>query len=134
MEPLSFDVLAAELRRDSQDLSTFHEVLAEKLIRALPPDAVTVRRGGLPFQARRPLTLLKVTLGDRTLEAEHKDGRFEYRLARVVRGIALKTDRVAFDHWLDALAESLYAEAAQSEQIRQALERFLTGGSDALGF
>jgi hypothetical protein len=128
MDSWSFDVLAAELKRDSQDLTTFHEVLAEKLSAALPPESVTIRRGGLPFQARRPLALLKVTLDDLAFEAEHTAHGFEYRIEKVVRGIALKRERVPFDQWLHQLAERLYAVASENEAVREALERFLTGG------
>ena len=124
----SFEVLAAELRRDSHDLETFHEVLADKLTQSLPTGQVEIHRGGLPFQSKRPLTKLKVNLGDIAFEAEHTARGFEYRMAKMVRGIALKTEAAAFDAWMDALARALYAQANASEAVREALERFLTGG------
>jgi hypothetical protein len=49
-------------------------------------------------------------------------------MAKMVRGIALKTEAAAFDAWMDALARALYAQANASEAVREALERFLTGG------
>jgi hypothetical protein len=126
MGELTFDVLAATLRQDTQDLVGFHEVLAEKLAEALPAGTVQVRRGGLPFQARRPLAQLTIELGDQHFIAAHQNGRFEHRLAKVVRGIALKNAVVPFPDWLDALTHALWAAAQESEQTRQALERFLT--------
>jgi hypothetical protein len=127
-DSFSFDVLAAELRRDSHDLDTFHEVLAEKLAQSLPEGQVEVRRGGLPFQAKRPLTQLRIHLGDLLFQADHTAHGFEYRVAKMVRGIALKTDIAAFDAWMDGLARALYEQASASESVREALERFLTGG------
>jgi hypothetical protein len=128
MDSWSFDELAAGLRRDSDDLETFHEVLAEKLTQALPPGSVETRRAGLPFQSHRPLTRLAVALEDLSFQAEKTARGFEYRVSKVVRGIALKTDRITFEEWLEGLARALYDQAAQSEHVRQALERFLTGG------
>jgi hypothetical protein len=126
MGELTFDVLAATLRQDTHDLVGFHEVLADKLAAALPEGAVRVRRGGLPFQAKRPMAELEILLGDQTFMAVHQNGRFEHRLARVVRGIALKNSVVPFSEWLETLTHSLWAEAQESEETREALERFLT--------
>jgi hypothetical protein len=126
MAELSFDLLAASLRQDSHDLEAFHEVLAGKLTDALPADAVRVRRGGLPFTQRRPLVELQVQLGDESFVATHQGGRFSHRIAKVVRGIALKTAEVPFQDWLQQLTHALWSEAQASETTREALERFLT--------
>jgi hypothetical protein len=125
-DDLSFDLLAAALRRDAEDLETFHEVLAEKLTAALPTGTVRVRRGGLPLQTRRPLAELSVELGDTLFSARREAGRYEHRLAHVVRGIALKTDTVPFPTWLDTLVQALVERAKESEATRKALETFLT--------
>jgi len=126
MAELSFDLLAASLRQDSHDLVAFHEVLAAKLTEALPAETVRVRRGGLPFSSRRPLTELQVELGDRQFVASHQAGRFTHRIATVVRGIALKTAEVPFQEWLHELTQALWEEAQTSEATREALERFLS--------
>jgi hypothetical protein len=126
MAELSFDVLAASLRQDSHDLVAFHEVLATKLTDALPAEAVRVRRGGVPFASRRPLAELQVELGDQQFVATHQSGRFTHRVAKVVRGIALKTAEVPFQDWLHELTKALWSEAEASEATREALERFLT--------
>lgn len=125
MESLSFDSLASALRADSGDLSTFHEVLSQKLEQALPSGAVKSRRGGMPWHAKRPLESLVVDLGDESFEATHARGGFEYRIAKVVRGITVKSQSVDFPVWLDALIKALWEHANASEAARQSLERFL---------
>jgi hypothetical protein len=123
---LSFDLVAASLRKDSDDLEVFHEVLAEKLQQALPRGAVVVRRAGLLPAGRRPLAELSVELGGQRFLAARRAGRFEHRIARTVRGIALKTEEVAFPAWLDGLSRAVWELAQTSEETRRALERFLT--------
>jgi hypothetical protein len=125
MAELSFDLLAASLRQDTHDLEAFHEVLAAKLQEALPTDAVRIRRGGLPFASRRPLAELEVVLGDESFVATHQAGHFSHRVAKVVRGIALKTAEMPFQDWLGQLTQALWSEAQESESTREALERFL---------
>jgi hypothetical protein len=126
MEDWSFDTLAGALRAASRDLNTFHEVLADKLSQALPEGAVELRHGGLPFQkGKRPVVHIAVTLGDQTFTAEHARAGFEYRIAKVVRGIALKTEPAPLDRWLHGLTEALWQHAQASESARAALEQFL---------
>jgi hypothetical protein len=125
MSEWSFDTLAASLRMASRDLKTFHEVLADKLSQALPAGAVVLRHGGMPFQNKRPVVHITVTLGDQTFTAEHVRGGFEYRIAKVVRGIALKTEPSSLDHWLHELTQALWEHAQASESARTAMEQFL---------
>lgn len=128
MEKWSFEELAASFRADSQDLATFHEVLAKKLEDALPQGAVQIRRGGWAFSSNRPLVELNVDLGGNVFKFEHTNRGYQYRLSKMVRGIALKNEALKFTEWLDALAQALWEEANRSDETRQALERFLIEG------
>lgn len=127
MSEWSFDTLAASLRMASRDLKTFHEVLAAKLAGALGDEAVTVRRRGLPWQKERPLAALVVNLGDLRLEAERAGAAMQYRVVKLVRGIALKSEAVPLETWLEALTRGLWEHAKASEVAQAALERFLLG-------
>jgi hypothetical protein len=119
-----FDVLAASLRADGQDVDAFFTVLATKLADALP-DQVEVRRGGL--LGRGEPRALTVTLGDARYEAE-RDGRVVRCLRRsVVRGIALKSEDLGVDAWIAALSADLLAAARESERARVALDALLAG-------
>jgi tRNA U54 and U55 pseudouridine synthase Pus10 len=125
MSDWSFETLAASLRADVADLKTFHEVLAEKLAQALGQSAVEVKRSGFRWQAERPLTKLSVNFGDIRLEAERASLGMSYKVTKLVRGVALKSDLVSLEVWLEALSKALWAHAAANEHTRQALEQFL---------
>lgn len=125
MNEWSFDTLAANLKADSQDLASFHQVLATKLEQALPPGAVQIRRKGLPWQTDRPVVKIQIDLGTIRLDTERSGSGFRYRVEKMVRGIALKSEEVGFDGWLDALSHALWEYARANERTREAMERFL---------
>jgi hypothetical protein len=118
----SFDLLAASLRADTQDLRAFVEALAAKLSGAFP-DRVRVDRSGLLGNKR--VKALSVDLGDERYELEHDDGHVSCRCSSVVRGITLKSRELELDSWIDALSQELLEEAGRSERGRVALERLL---------
>jgi hypothetical protein len=120
------DLLAASLRADSSDLKAFLEVLAVKLEGALPEQTEVIRQNKL-FSREHPVREILVTLGDYQyrIVREQQGARLTTSRAKVVRGIVLKTDQLAMEQWIGELAASLAHQANQSDQARQALERFL---------
>ena len=118
-------MLAASLRADMADIEPFMEALADKLSGSLPGRVrVERRRAGLrgPKRVRR----IVVELDDCRPEVELADGAVEATWTRVSGGIALKHERLDFDHWLGRLSECLAAEARRSQRTREALRRLLT--------
>jgi hypothetical protein len=124
VEPSTFDLLAASLRADSADLEVFVEALATKLAGSFPGQ-VRVERARSLFRGRRPVRRLELPLGDDRYELEHEGGRVTCVRRSVVRGIALRSERLELGEWLDGLARSLVAEAESSEQGRAALAQLL---------
>jgi hypothetical protein len=124
-EDRTLDLLAASLRADSRDLSTFVEVLATKLARALP-ERVEVERSGI--LAGRRVRRLVVRLDDDVYVLEQEHGRLECGRKSVVRGITLKNEDLSLDEWIDDLSRSLAEEGRASERGRVALERLLGAG------
>ena len=120
-----FDRLAAALRADSVDLSTFLEVVASKFESALP-GRTRVERGGGMLRRRRPVNRVSLELGDLRFELARSGGAVAAQCTRVVRGIALKTEMLNLDTWLVELARALSAQAGASAQDRVALERLLS--------
>ena len=120
------DLIAASLRADAGDTHTFLETLAVKLEDALPAGvSVTRRRSGL----RGPKTVAAIAVdagGDR-LELERDGLALQARRARRSGGITLRTESLAVDAWLGALAEVLAEQARSSQQTRDALARVLGG-------
>jgi hypothetical protein len=120
------DLLAASLRADAGDLDAFVEALAVKLEGALPDQVDVERRGGL-LGGNKRVRRIEVTLGDQRYEAEPDRGRVTCRRRSVVRGIALKTQELDLDAWIEALSQDLVEEADRSERGRLALARLLEG-------
>jgi hypothetical protein len=118
------DLLAASLRADATDTAAFLEALAARLEGALPGQVEVQRKGGL-FGGKR-VRRIAVRLGDSHYEIEGDGGPPTARRRTVVRGIALKSEALPVDAWIDALSADLLALAQTSERGRAALERLLT--------
>ena len=122
MAETDFDLLAASLRADAGDTKVFVEALAAKLTGAFP-ERTRVERGG--FLGGKRVQRISVELGDERFDLEHDRGRVACIRRSIVRGIALKSEEVALDEWIDELSRRLVEEAGRSERGRVALERML---------
>lgn len=124
-QSLQVDLLAASLRADTSDLQAFMEVLAVKLEGALPQQTEVIRQNKF-FSREHPVKEIVILLNDQHYRISREArGTLQTLRAKVVRGIVLKTDTLPMDSWIQELAEGLARQASQSEQARQALERFL---------
>ena len=66
-----------------------------------------------------------MTLGDQVYVLENDDGHVACRRRTLVRGIALKTEEMPLEAWIDDLSRRLLDEAGKSESDRAALARML---------
>jgi hypothetical protein len=123
---LGFEVLASSLRADLTDTHAFLGALAEKLGGALPQQCQIERKGGL-FSKEKAVQKISVELGEHRyfIEKASHGGLHAGRI-KVVRGIALKTEELPVEQWIDDLSRGLTAFAARSAQARAALDRLLT--------
>jgi hypothetical protein len=122
---MRFELLAASLRADAGDTQAFMEALAAKLGGALP-HRVRVERGGGLFSHTHPVRQITVNLGDwQYLVSTATDGTLDAARTHAVRGIALKSEPVALDQWIEDLSAGLAALARASLQDRMALQRLL---------
>ena len=119
-----FDLLAASLRADSQDLEAFVEALATKLEGSFPERMRVDRRGGR-FGGRRRVERLAVELDDHNFELEREHAEVNCRRRNVVRGIVLKNDELSLEQWIDELSAALARAAGETERGREALQRLL---------
>ena len=120
---LSFDRVAASLRADARDLAVFLEVLAGKLTDALPSAVYVEHEGGL--LSRKRVKRLQVQLGEQRYELTRVGSGLEGRRSHSVRGITLKTEVLAIEEWIAAVALHLTEQAKVSEKAREALSRLL---------
>lgn len=123
-EPPDFDVVAASLRADAEDLRVFVESLSKKL-EQLFPGRCRVQRGGL--FGKGSVREVSVEIGGGRYELSHDDGTVSARRSSVVRGITLRSERLELGEWIDSLAAQVVAEADRSERGRLALQKMLSG-------
>jgi hypothetical protein len=120
-----FEQLAAGLRADSRDLSTFLEVMAGKFTRALPGRVKVEYQGGV-LRRNKQVRRILIQLGEDRFEVAREQGAVLARRVRVVRGIALKTEELAVESWLAELSRALVREGQSTSEGRIALERLLS--------
>jgi hypothetical protein len=116
------DLLSASLRADARDVDAIFGVLARKLAEALPDD-VEIERGGVLGRSRP--RAVHVTLGERRYECERRGSGVTCRRRTVVRGIAVRSEALELEEWIDALAADLLDQAERSERARSALQGLL---------
>lgn len=121
-----FDLSAAGLRADGEDLRVSLEVLASKLEQSLPGRAQVERRGGgLLGRGEKHVRLVKVELGEMRYQLTLNGERVEGFRERQVGGISIKREALDPQQWVTALAADLRSEAERSAEARAALERLL---------
>ena len=122
-----FDLLASSLRADARDLDGFFPALAARLEGAMPPGRARVRRKSKSlFNREKVVHTIEVDMGDKTYAcARGGAGGVQASCRTVVRGIALSTQEMALDAWIDALSSDMATEAQASAEARERLERML---------
>ena len=117
-------VAAALSQGYARDQRSLLETLAAMLESALPGEAQIQRRGGL--FSRKVVQQIGLELGpDRDTLEDPGRGSLRASRTRVVRGIALKTEEIPVEEWLDALSATLEERARVSGSARAARERFV---------
>jgi hypothetical protein len=126
---LDLELLAAQLRRSTDDLSLHGGMLLAVLSAALPPDLVEVRREGrwkARLAGREPAVLgVAVSLGDRRFELDRAEltARPVTVIRHQSRGVVLSSETVSAHEWSRALTEALIntvgADAAAVDALRR---------------
>lgn len=130
MTQWDLEVLAAELRRRSDDLSLYAGFLLSTLSSALPPELVDVERKGSVLGrlrgAEAPVVAATVRLGDQgfTLRRERVGAPAVATIRHESGGIALRTETVDLDEWSHRLASALGGYADRHAGAAEALRRF----------
>ncbi|HLJ57107.1 MAG TPA: hypothetical protein VKT77_18865 [Chthonomonadaceae bacterium] len=123
-EWLKFGVAATLSKQYAADQREFLELLASMLQSALPEEAEIVRRGGL--FSKKTIAKVMVTFGDCRYNLEDPGrGPLQASRTRIVRGIALKTERLPVEEWLAELSANLDERARTSAAAREALARLV---------
>lgn len=124
---LQVDILAAALRSDQAQSADLVEFLA-KQFEAMLPEHTTVVRGGWFLSNEKPVKELTVRFDEFHYQLlQEKKGIVTPRELKVVRGVALRTNDIGMDQWIQRVADSLSKLAAGNSKARQALNDFLVG-------
>lgn len=113
--------LAKEYAADQRNLL---ELLALMLESSLPGEAEIERKGGL--FSKKTVHRIRVQVGDDryTLEDPGR-GPLQASKTRVVRGIALKTEPISVEEWINALSAEMETKAKSHAEARAALAKFV---------
>ena len=120
-----FDLVAAGLRADGEDLQGAVGALAAKLADALPGATRVERARGRLRRGSGPVRAIHVELGASFFSCELRSGTLECRREERVGGVTIKRQLLGAQEWLAQLTESLRSAAQQSAQARAMLERLL---------
>jgi hypothetical protein len=126
---LDLQVLAAQLRRHTDDLSLYGGMLVNVLSSALPPELVEVRRERRLFKrGDAPVLGVSATLGNLRfdLDREGVGAPPATRVCHQSGGVVMSTSRVPPDEWCRQLAAALAEHAGTNEAAIAALERLVT--------
>ncbi len=117
--------VAAELSRAyNRDGRDFFQGLVLMLQNALPHETTVEMRGG--WFAKKVPQRVVVNLGEDRLSLESpENGALRATQTHVVRGIALKTEEMSTEKWLQLLGAILEERAQSSQAARDALEKMV---------
>jgi hypothetical protein len=121
---VKFGVAAALSKQYAADQRVFLELLAQMLEGALPGETEVGRRGGL--FSKKTVQRVAVTLGDNryTLEDPGR-GLLQATRTHIVRGIALKTEPIPVQEWLEEMGAALDERVRTNAAAREALARMV---------
>jgi hypothetical protein len=134
MTQWDMELLAANLRRQADDLSMYAGFLLNSLSAALPPDLVQIeRKAGLFGRVKddAPVLAVSIMLGDQRfmLKRGGVGQRVAASVGHVSGGIVLRTDEVGMETWSQQLAVALARFAERDAAAAQALARFTLPGT-----
>ena len=133
--PSYFDMqlLAAQLRKHSDDLSMYAGFLLNVLSAALPGEIVAVEREGkikarLNGRSEPAVLAVSVRLGDRHYDLRRSE--FGRPLAATIKhasgGVVMSTKTVTIEEWSQAMAEELARVANTNAAAASVLQRLTT--------
>jgi hypothetical protein len=120
---LRLGVAAALSRKYAADQRDFLDLLGQMLETALSEETRVERGGGL--FARKTVRRVIVELGEHRYQLEAGKGALTASRTRLVRGIALKTEPIAVEQWLEELGEALDERVRVNAAARTALARLV---------
>ena len=127
------DMIAASLRRDTEDVRLHGQAVLASLAAALPAEFARVDRSG-GFLRKEKINALRVSIGDRRFVLKDAAAGLISEVCHESGGVVMSTNDVAFDVWVRELLSALSSAADRSASAAQALQRLaISGSSGQLG-
>jgi len=120
---LNAGVAAALARQYTEHQREFLDSLAALLESALPKHVQVTRQRKL-LGWDRPVTALKLELGDYRYTVDTPKGEPVARRILMKRGIALRTDELPISDWIQEVGVALEAYSQKHEEAETALRQF----------
>jgi hypothetical protein len=125
VEPESFDLEAAWLRRAQTDLAAFMEALAVRLEGALPQHVTVERRKDGLFSKASHVRAITLRGDKAEFRLTRAGGVAEAVRAKVVRGVVISTNAIPMEQWLSEIRAELSALAGRATAAADVLHDFL---------
>lgn len=118
-------VAAAMSRQYTEDSRSFLVSLADLLESALPGEA-RVRRSGLFGGNSRPVKRIEIDFPEGRYALEDAGrGPVAATRTQIVRDVALKTETVPVNEWIEAVSAAIARRADESKTTRDSLQQLL---------
>jgi len=124
---LDLDLAVASLRADAADVKSLLKMLVDDLGAGLGARLHVQRTGGV-FRKGGDVRSVRIEVGDEEFEAVVEGEALRCGIGHASGGIRIRTEKTDMDGWLARLLGALRAEAARSQNVREALENLLVRG------
>jgi len=124
---MQFEVLAAKLKTDHGASGDLLELVA-KMLESSYAGGTKIERGGWFMSKQRPVENLTVRFDEWQFQiTREKHGTVNARAAKLVRGVALKTNDVSMEQCIEDILKELLKLSEKNGQTRAALDKFVGG-------
>ncbi len=124
LDGLGLELLTLELRGGAQDAQELLEQFAQRWQQLLPNQTqVRYHHAFLGLGPRQGIAQIEIHLGEDVFALEDDHKRIHALRRHVVHGVALSSESLPLEGWLEALLEALERESNHSRALQDALEQ-----------
>lgn len=121
----AFDLDAAILRKNEQDLRTFFSALAVRLETALPGQVEVERKRDGLFSSASHVVRIALTTGDACFAIALDRSGAKTTKAKVVRGVVISTTQLPPGAWMTELRSAVASLSGASDDAASTIGKFL---------
>jgi len=124
LQGLGLELLTHDLRGGVQDSKALLEQLAQRWQSLLPHHTtLEYHKGFLGLGGKKGLARVRICLGNDEFVLENEAGRIAASRKHVVHGVALSSQTLPLELWLEQMLSALEFEAQHSRAVQDTLEQ-----------